>query len=78
MALISQEEENYVRMVLLLTGVSLRAVRVLFDKEFPPPSLSTTINSTSTKQQLQNLNKKRIINNAQWNLLFPSSGKFFL
>ncbi|CAG2211097.1 unnamed protein product [Mytilus edulis] len=35
-ALPSLEEENYLRMSLLLTGISPRAVRVLFDHEFAP------------------------------------------
>lgn len=47
MTSLSVEEENYLRMSLLLTGISQRAVRVLFDKEFPPAgpvSLHLTVN----------------------------------
>ncbi|VDI45833.1 Hypothetical predicted protein [Mytilus galloprovincialis] len=66
---ISQEEENYVRMSLLLTGISPRAARVLFDSEFSP----TLLNSSLKKEfnTLKDLQKKRIINQSQWNLLFP-------
>ncbi|CAG2190097.1 unnamed protein product [Mytilus edulis] len=71
---LSQEEENYVRMALLLTGISPRAVRVMFDKEFPPASLSFTVNDKNTKKKLNELRGKRVINQAQWNLLFPSCG----
>ncbi|XP_076079493.1 uncharacterized protein LOC143049705 isoform X3 [Mytilus galloprovincialis] len=71
---LSQEEENYVRMTLLLTGISPRAVRVLFDKEFPPASLSLTVNDKKVKQKLNDLSRKRVINNAQWDLMFPTSG----
>ncbi|CAG2224717.1 unnamed protein product [Mytilus edulis] len=71
---LSQEEENYVRMSLLLTGISPRAVRVLFDKEFPPASLSLTVNDKKVKQKLNDLRGKRVINKAQWDLLFPTSG----
>ncbi|CAC5398581.1 unnamed protein product [Mytilus coruscus] len=67
---LSPEEENYVRMALLLTGISPPAVRVLFDKEFPPASLSSSINTTTTKATLNYLKRKK----AQWDLLFPSSG----
>ncbi|VDH93536.1 glycerophosphodiester phosphodiesterase [Mytilus galloprovincialis] len=70
---LSQEEENYVRMSLLLTGISPRAVRVLFDKEFPPASLSLTVNDKKVKQKLNDLSKKRVINKVQWDLLFPIS-----
>ncbi|VDI10548.1 Hypothetical predicted protein [Mytilus galloprovincialis] len=71
---LTQEEENYVRMSLLLTGISPRAVRVLFDKEFPPASLSLTVNDKKVKQKLHDLRGKRVINNAQWDLLFHTSG----
>ncbi|XP_076079492.1 uncharacterized protein LOC143049705 isoform X2 [Mytilus galloprovincialis] len=71
---LSQEEENYVRMSLLLTGISPRAVRVLFDKEFPPASISLTVNDKKVKQKLNDLRGKRVINKAQWDLLFPTSG----
>ncbi|XP_071146750.1 uncharacterized protein [Mytilus edulis] len=71
---LSQEEENYVRMSLLLTRISPRAVRVLFDKEFPPASLSFTVNDKNKKKKLNDLRVRRVINQAQWDLLFPSSG----
>lgn len=71
---LSQEEENYVRLALLLTGVSPRAVRVQFDKEFPPTSLSLTMNDKNAKKNLNDLRGKRVINQAQWDLLFPCSG----
>ncbi|XP_076106884.1 uncharacterized protein LOC143075380 [Mytilus galloprovincialis] len=71
---LTPEEENYVRMALLLTGISPRAVRVLFDKEFPLASLSLTVNDKKVKQKLNDLSRKRVINNAQWSLLFPTSG----
>ncbi|XP_071135771.1 uncharacterized protein [Mytilus edulis] len=69
---ISEEEENYVRMCLLLTGISPRAVRVLFDSEFHPSCLSASIKKDYNT--LKDLNKKRIINQSQWNLLFPRNG----
>ncbi|XP_052106730.1 uncharacterized protein LOC127739169 [Mytilus californianus] len=66
---LSQEEENYVRMSLLLTGISPRAARALFDREFVPACLNATIKKEYNK--LRELQKKRIINQPQWNLLFP-------
>lgn len=74
--IISQEEDQYVRLALLLTGTSPRAVRVLFDKEFPPISLNSSINTSKNKAKLKDLKSKKIINKAQWMHLFPSSGKF--
>ncbi|CAG2188086.1 unnamed protein product [Mytilus edulis] len=72
MAPLSDEEENYIRLALLLKGVSPRAVRTYFDKEFPPTYLPSTLNKNYNT--LNGLFKKRILNQAQWNLLFPTNG----
>ena len=70
---LSEEEENYVRMSLLSTGVAPRAVRAMFDREFHPSCLQASLMKEYNK--LLDMKKKRIINQAQWNLLFPSTGK---
>ncbi|XP_052087496.1 uncharacterized protein LOC127724554 [Mytilus californianus] len=72
MAPLLEEEENYIRLALLLKGVSPRAVRTFFDKEFPPTHLPSTLNKNYNT--LYDLNLKRILNQAQWNLLFPKNG----
>ncbi|CAG2229842.1 unnamed protein product [Mytilus edulis] len=69
MASLSQEEENYVRMSLLLTGISPRAVRVMFDREFHPSCLDSSLKKEYNK--LLDLKKKHIINQNQWNFLCP-------
>ena len=66
---LTQEEENYVRMSLLLTGISPRAARAVFDQEFAPSCLNATL--TKEYNKLKDLQQKRIINQQQWNLLFP-------
>ncbi|VDI83823.1 Hypothetical predicted protein [Mytilus galloprovincialis] len=71
MAPLLEEEENYIRLALLLKGVSPRAVRTFFDKEFPPTYLPSTLNKNYNT--LNGLFKNRILNRAQWNLLFPKS-----
>ncbi|XP_071178354.1 uncharacterized protein [Mytilus edulis] len=72
MAALLEEEENYVRLALLLKGVSPRAVRTYFDREFPPTHLPSTLNTNYNT--LQDLKLKRVLNQAQWNLLFPRNG----
>lgn len=69
MASLSVEEENYVRMSLLLSGISPRAVRTKFDYEFAPISLDALLKKEYNK--LFELKKKHRINQSQWNLLFP-------
>ncbi|CAC5388467.1 unnamed protein product [Mytilus coruscus] len=66
---LSQEEENYVRMSLLLTGISPRAARALFNHEFASSCLESSLKKEYNK--LKDLQKKRVINQSQWNLLFP-------
>lgn len=73
MSQVSEEVENYLRLH-LLTKISTRAVLLIFDKEFHPVCLEDTIKKAHGK--LYDLKKKRVINAAQWNLLFPGSGKY--
>ncbi|VDH90211.1 Hypothetical predicted protein [Mytilus galloprovincialis] len=68
---LSLEEENYVRMSLLLTGISPRAVRVLFDSEFAPKCLYSSLKKESSK--LRELKRQHIISPPQWDRLFPPS-----
>ncbi|XP_063400364.1 E3 ubiquitin-protein ligase DZIP3-like [Mytilus trossulus] len=68
---LSLEEENYVRMSLLLTGISPRAVRVLFDSEFAPKCLYSSLKKESSK--LRELKRQHIISQTQWDRLFPPS-----
>lgn len=67
MAPLSEEDENYVRLALLLKGVTPRAVRIYFDNEFIPTSLPSTL--VTNNNILLDLKYKRVINQAQWNLL---------
>lgn len=71
---VSEEEENYLRMHLLVAGTSPKAVRILFNKEFHPSRLNSSIKKEYGT--LSDLKKKRVINAAQWNLLFPPGGKY--
>lgn len=68
---VSQKEENFMRMQLLLKRISTRA---LFDKEFHPSCLNASI-KRSEYTKLKDLKSKRIITAAQWKLLFPCNGR---
>ncbi|CAC5412565.1 unnamed protein product [Mytilus coruscus] len=70
-ASLSNEEENYVRMSLLLTGISPRGVRALFDREFAPICLYASLKKEFNK--LNELKMQHIISQPQWNLLFTKS-----
>lgn len=76
MASLSEEEENYVRLALLLKGVSPRAVRIFFDREFPPTYLPSTLNTNYNT--LNDLKLKRVLNQVQWNLLFPRNSMCYI
>lgn len=49
MASLSTEEENYVRMSLLLTGITPRAARNFFDQEFAPVNLDSSLKNDYNK-----------------------------
>ncbi|CAG2239363.1 unnamed protein product [Mytilus edulis] len=72
----AEEEENYIRLALLLKGVSPKAVRTFFDKELPPTYLPSTLNKNYNT--LYDLYLKRILNQTQWNLLLPKNGMYFI
>lgn len=74
MTTISQEEESFVRLCLLMSGISTRAVQALFNIEFNPSELKASIKKATIK--LIKLRKDKIINLSQWNLLFPRNGRF--
>jgi WD40 repeat protein len=65
------DETNGTRVGRLLVNTGTKALRQIFDKYHPPSQLQTVLN---TKQaDLQTL-RRRIINDDQWNLLYPASG----
>jgi hypothetical protein len=70
---LSEEEENSIRMSFLLTGVSPCAIRVFFDKIFPPLHLPSMIKKEHCI--LDDLKYRRSITNDQWSILFPEHGK---
>lgn len=74
-SVLTSEEINYLRIANLILRVAPTAVRVKFDKELNPAVLQKTLNQNRWNK-LDPLKKKRIINNAQWDLIFPKSGKW--
>ncbi|CAG2187779.1 ANK [Mytilus edulis] len=68
------EEERYLRIAHLLVRVAPSAVREKFNREFHPSRLKTELNK-HRYGTLSDLKAKHIINQNQWNLLFPNSGK---
>ncbi|CAC5389373.1 ANK [Mytilus coruscus] len=69
---ISHEEENYLRFANLLMRVAHPAVRKKFDKEFHPDGLKKVLDQNRLSI-LEPMKKKKIINQAQWDVLFPKS-----
>lgn len=75
MAPLSEKENNYIRLALLLKGVSPRAVRTFFDKEFHPSNLHSTFSKNYTI--LHDLKMQNRLYQNQWNLLFPINGMYY-
>lgn len=72
---ITEEEANYLRIINLILRVAPQAVRVQFDLEFFPGGLQKVLNQNKFKV-LDPLKRKRVINQKQWDLLFPRTGKY--
>ena len=66
-----QEKANFTRLSRLLVDKGTQALRNTFDGIHPPASLPAVLNANKTS--LLRL-KPRVINNSQWNLLYPPSG----
>jgi len=71
---ITEEENNDIRVFYLLTRVASPIVRKIFDREFYPGALKTELSRTRFKVFSPLLNKG-VINQKQWNLLYPKTGK---
>ncbi len=73
MASISLEEKaNFTRLSRLLVDKGTEALRNTLDAIHAPPNLPAVLNANSTK--LLRLKRRRVINDTQWDLLFPPSG----
>ncbi|XP_052081640.1 uncharacterized protein LOC127719516 isoform X2 [Mytilus californianus] len=69
---LTEEETNFLRFANLLIRISPKAVRVVFDKYFQPCGLNVVL--TQSKGKLESLNKKKILNKSQMELLYPLKG----
>ncbi|XP_076105704.1 uncharacterized protein LOC143074036 [Mytilus galloprovincialis] len=72
MAPITIEEENFLRIVQLIFGVVVEAVRTVFDKFFPPMTLHHTLQAN--KKDVKDLEKKQILRKPQMDVLFSTTG----
>jgi hypothetical protein len=70
---LTQEEDNFLRLVKLVSGVAPKAVRETFDQFFSPTRLNTTLKQEEPK--LRQLNRQKRITTTQLNLLLPTSSK---
>ena len=66
-----QEKANFTRLSRLLVDKGTEALRNTFDAIHPPANLPVVLNAN--RKSLLRL-KFRVINNSQWDLLFPPSG----
>ena len=66
-----QEKANFTRLSRLLVDKGTEALRNTFDAIHPPANLPVVLNAS--RKSLLRL-KFRVINNSQWDLLFPPSG----
>lgn len=70
---ISDQEKHYIIVQLILTGISPIVVREIFDREFHPVCLKSSL--SKDRKKIQQLKKERVMNQSQMNLLYPKGGK---
>lgn len=70
---ISDQEKHYIIVQLILTGISPIVVREIFDREFHPVRLKSSLSKEWKK--IQQLKNKGVMNQSQMNLLYPKGGK---
>lgn len=68
-----KENANGARLSRLLIDVGTRALRDVFDSIYSPSSLHSTLLSTAVHSTLKGLRTKRVLNNQQWDRLYPPS-----
>lgn len=72
-SLMTEEEENFVRLIKLIIGIAPRAVREKFDTYFPPHDLAEILKQE--EQTIKDLKcKKHLLSDKQMSLLYPSKG----
>ncbi|CAC5370652.1 unnamed protein product [Mytilus coruscus] len=69
---ISDDEKNYIIVQFMLTGFSPLVVRKIFDEEFHPECLKSSLSKEYRK--IQQLKNRKIINQTQIDLLYPRGG----
>ena len=68
------EKTNHVKVSRLLTGNGRRVMQDVFDTFHPPANLHAVLNSPAVKDQLRGLLRRRVLNQHQWDTLYPTSG----
>ena len=63
---------NYVRLRNLF-DLAHKTIRMLFDKKYPPSTLTATLNDN--RKKLDDLHSRRLLGDRQMEMLFPSAGK---
>lgn len=75
MNIANKERENLARIVWLLVDAGTAALRSTFDSVHPPLSLKDHIAQAHVKAVLQRLHVSNVINDKQWELIYPLNKK---
>ena len=72
----TDEKANFQRLTRLLVCGGITLLRDLFDSIHPPVNLPLKLDDPVFKAQLQTLRNRNVINQQEWNLLYPSPGRY--
>ena len=72
----TDEKANFQRLTRLLVCGGITLLREVFDSIHPPANLPLKLSDPVIKAQLQKLRNRNVINQLEWNLLYPSPGVY--
>lgn len=70
----TDDHVNYTKLCRLLYDGGTLALKTVFDKRCPPATLATTLAKNKAKLLKFKTPKGRVLNQDQWDLLYPPSG----
>ncbi|XP_031574839.1 E3 ubiquitin-protein ligase DZIP3-like [Actinia tenebrosa] len=70
----TDEKINYTKLCRLLVDGGTQAVCSVFDGKYPPSSLKAFLNANKTSLQKLKKPKGKVLNNEQWDKLYPPNG----
>ncbi|XP_053391268.1 E3 ubiquitin-protein ligase DZIP3-like, partial [Mercenaria mercenaria] len=71
----TEEKADCFRLLSLIVDGGTLVLRYRFDQAIPPNDLQNTLNDANRRGKLNNLFKRKVLTQSQWDLLYPATGQ---